>query len=335
MSYIINTFNIYLKSNNIKIITPSQRMFQSELNYNNFIICNDNEDLFSLLDSCLKNNKISFELCRNKIILHMVIDLPPVKSKNLNIEIPELQNDIDIKDMHILKQESIINDFNKKISELENKIEKLSELENKIEKLSELENKIEKLNKILTKQDYVVLPGFNYIIPIDTKNLIIIFNDFISELRNGSNPSFSNFTKYYNNNINNHSNISNVMMININSYIRNENYNFENIKYLTKLKTLIIDNPSYTNCEYNIDNILNIKYLVNLEELIILGFNIIDISFVKDLNKLKSLNISNNTVIRNIEPIKYLTNLTELTITGCPKIINLNYLTNPQLKITK
>ena len=133
------------------------------------------------------------------------------------------------------------------------------------------------------------------------------------------------------------SNISNVMMININFYIRNKKYNFENIKYLTNLKTLILDNPSPSDfrCKYNIDNISNIKYLVNLEELIILGFNITDISFVKGLNKLKRINISNNTEISNIEPIKHLTNLTELNISGCSKIINLNHLTNPQLKITK
>jgi hypothetical protein len=97
--YNISDLTIFLKSNNIKIINKSNQIFQTDLDYNNFIICNDNEDLYSLLDDYLKNNKVSFETSESKIILTMEIKIPSIKSKYISIDIPEIIDILDNKDI--------------------------------------------------------------------------------------------------------------------------------------------------------------------------------------------------------------------------------------------
>jgi hypothetical protein len=311
--YNINDLTIFLKSNNIKIINKSNKIYQIDLDYNNFIICNDNEDLFSLLDDYLKNNKVLFEISESKIILTMEIKIPSIKSKNISIDIPEIIDIFDNKDIQILKQEKLINELNKIIGLLEN-------------------------NPI--RNNFVILPNFDSIIPIQTECLIIILYDYKYEFETGKHNHFNNFIlkKIFKNVITpyvkNNTTLSNTKVIYPKYNYNFETYDFENIKYLTNIKKLIVYNyDEYS--DYSIINFSNIKYLHILEELYIIKLSFKNIEFIKELKELKKLHINDNNSIDNIELLSSCEKLVELDISYCPNLKNINYLKNSKLKIRK
>jgi hypothetical protein len=243
----------------------------------------------------------------------MEIKIPSIKSKNISIDIPEIIDIFDNKDIQILKQEKLINELNKIIGLLEN-------------------------NPI--RNNFVILPNFDSIIPIQTECLIIILYDYKYEFETGKHNHFNNFIlkKIFKNVITpyvkNNTTLSNTKVIYPKYNYNFETYDFENIKYLTNIKKLIVYNyDEYS--DYSIINFSNIKYLHILEELYIIKLSFKNIEFIKELKELKKLHINDNNSIDNIELLSSCEKLVELDISYCPNLKNINYLKNSKLKIRK
>lgn len=121
-TYQMNNYNICLKLNNLLIVdTISKRVFQCELNYKDFILCDNDEDLYDLLNEKLLDKNISFELVKDYLVGSLKISISTTKFKEIKFEIPET---VENKDMiQIIELQKIqIDLLTDKIIKMENKM---------------------------------------------------------------------------------------------------------------------------------------------------------------------------------------------------------------------
>lgn len=296
MSYQIDDYTVYLKSNLIKVITIDQRTFELELDYNNFFVCNDNDELYLLLDSYLLNNNVEFILEKNKLIFNIKIDIGPLK-RIVKIEIPEIINNSD--DVATL-----------------------------MKKINILTNKVSILEKRL---GYAVFFNDNYVQPINIKSKIMIIGDpnYMNKFSiTAGKDDFgldANILKMYNEH-----DLYLYTMLTSRYYLYNENPNLDNIKFMTELEILFIKT------DYKIiDNINNIRYLEKLKVLHLGKTDIKNINFCKYLNNLEYLILEELNDLEDINILDNCNKLKILKIIKCPNIKNINKLCNPKLEIIK
>ena len=183
-SYTIDSYQIYIKSNIVKIVSEDCRTFQIEL---------DNpQEIFS-------NKDITFEESSNKLIINI---------GSRKIYIPEIINDFDFGDIQITSLKKIINDMNKTMLLMNDKIKEL-ENDNKIIKLESTIEEIKKENELLKSYlgNNIFIDGCILPININTKYLslmitpdnITLFDhyhmNFITYEQNGSRGYCRNFYK--------------------------------------------------------------------------------------------------------------------------------------------
>ena len=272
--YQIDNYNIYLKSNTIRITTFSKRVFQSELNYNDFILCENEEDLFILLDNYLSKNEIIFTVGNNNIIASIKINLPPLKTKEITFMIPEIREIMDIKDAQIIKLNSIIKDFNTKFDMLSDKIKELEERSN----------------------NRVFLEGSKIGIFKDITDLVLFGPGVAHNYGELYNHQFISSNKYYFE----HKDISNIKYLNNLVKLKIEhNYitsDFSDLKYLDKLEEL-----EFT-CVEKLTDISFCKYLTKLRILKIKSCLLIeDINILAQCENLVELHINGSSNIKNTQ----------------------------------
>jgi len=252
--YQIDNYNVYLKGNTIRITTAiSKRAFQCELNYADFILCDNEEDLFTLLDSYLSKNEIIFKLEKNNIIASIKILLPPLKTKEVKFMIPEVRETMDIKDAQIIKLNDIIKDFNYKFNMLSDKIKEIEERTN----------------------NRVFLEGNKIGIFKDITDLVLFGNSRMYEDQL-YNHNFINSNCYYFN----HINISNIKyldkLVTLKIEYNNITTDFSNLKYLSQLENLeflgVGQLTDISFCKYLTKlKVLKIKSCSNIEDVNILA----------------------------------------------------------------
>jgi hypothetical protein len=323
-SYIIDTYQIYIKSNIVKIVSEDCRTFQIEL---------DNpQEIFS-------NKDIIIEESSNKLIINI---------GSRKIYIPEIINDFDFGDIQISSLKKIINDMNKTMLLMNDKIK-------------ELENKVDNYEKLA---DHIFFEGSLLPVSINIEKLTLVIKETIYmsdyDINNksicdyGDNQNLNKNTgsdKYYNIMITN-GNYRSLINIKIN-VIFCKNINnvlfLQNIKKLELFNMIDIYSNEISNTKYIhicpcssrnsyaiacgrtpdkgiIKNLENIKYLENLEEIIFNRFcdcNFINVDFSNNkLYKLKTITFDNST-FENLQNLSFLNNFKLLN-----KLIFMNFNNN-------
>jgi len=342
-SYTIDSYQIFIKSSFITIISPNNKIYKLEVD--------DADNIFS-------NKDIIIEESNNKLI---------VKTNFRKIYIPEIINEYDFRDIQIASLQKMIIEMNKKIEMLEKKINNNSEsLKDKINNNNSepLENKINNIEKKINNNSE---PLENKINNIEKK---INNNSDDSKIDNNKLSLFQKYTFYEDKLMKNSSDIINLCIfgvgnINYEEYgITFSAYNYflpyyrldtknclcnnRNLKilHITKYESLLI------NCDKNIKhNVVNlgtmpidntdnndfnyyltkynkyfdkwglsdtikesgIQFLENLEELYInIPFEVFSLNLLSDMKKLKKLSFC-FCILENIEILNNLEALEELS----------------------
>ena len=129
-SYKVGELTVYLKSNIIKVITSGKREFEAYLNYKDFLVCDNNDDLYKFLDHQIKNNLIKFRFVKDKLETLVIIKIPPFDDKNIVFRLTELKNKLTCNDVEIIQMRNLIDEFDIKLNLLNLKIQELEEKEN-------------------------------------------------------------------------------------------------------------------------------------------------------------------------------------------------------------
>ena len=88
-SYKVDEMVVYLKSNIIKVLTSGKREFEANLDYRDFLVCENNDDLYKFLDYQLKNNLIKFKFVKDKLETSVIIKIPPFDNKLITFKLSE------------------------------------------------------------------------------------------------------------------------------------------------------------------------------------------------------------------------------------------------------
>lgn len=371
MSFQIDNYCIMLKLNTLSIIDATTKIqYQKELKPEELILCDNEDDVYELLNEKLTDNLISFELDED----HLVATLKITKTKEIKFNIPKVINEellpSDISEPKDLIK--IIEAQKIQINLLNLLINKTTELENKMNSVLFFE-----LAQVFIRNDveYLKLGGDGSYSQYlnsgysgrgqtrQSKKDIIYFDkiecEYSCSIRDGDLPIYPTrqcsddiilFKLLKNVNINNLNDEEYALKLeNFVKYFRHiktySNNDLQNLKYCYKLKYLfLVCRPHKIGIEggYNYFEEKDIKYeeLNNLPdtlEFIELNDlkNLTDITFCKKLKKLNGLGIIRCPNIVDISCLKDCPNLEYLDITGSTKIVNLLMLTNPKLKIVK
>ncbi len=100
-SYKVGELMVYLKSNIIKVITSGKREFEGHLDYRDFVVCANNDDLYKFIDYQIKNKLISFKLVKNKLEVSIDFIIPPF-NKSITFKLHENKNKLNCNDIDII-----------------------------------------------------------------------------------------------------------------------------------------------------------------------------------------------------------------------------------------
>jgi hypothetical protein len=367
-NYDINNYKITLELNHI-IIKNDNNIYETNIDYNIFKICENNEQIYDLLNEKILNKQISFE--KYDDYLECIINI--TKKDYIIFNIPKVTDNYKL--INITEIDELIKLVNSQKKQIELLSNKISELEiNKNEILFfELANiNIKNNTKFLslgTKSKYIDILCFNknthkvdildlYNITYNYNNIIrlkpeyknIYIKEFnhkneklmecLSELVIFNNAvEFKEFRKLIDTSKNK---ICNDKIYNFIKYFRcihqYSNDDLLNLKYLKELKYLFISESNDTILLEKQNDIYDkLDYLSDSLEFIEINKldNLKDITFCKKLFNLKGLAIIECPNIEDISCLKDLDNLIYLNIEGSSKITDISMLTNPKLQIIK
>ena len=372
MSFQIDNYCIMLKLNTLSIIDASTKIqYKKELKAEELILCDNEDDVYELLNEKLTDNLISFELGED----HLVATLKITKTKEIKFNIPKVINEellpSDISEPKDLIK--IIEAQKIQINLLNLLINKTTELENKMNSVLFFE-----LAQVFIRNDVEYLKlggdgyGSQYLNSGYKRNrehkIDIIYFDKVEcqnslpynqPLNDGDLPFYPTrqspddnilFKLLKNITYNNLNDEEYALKLeNFVKYFRHiktySNNDLHNLKYCYKLKYLFlacrthkigIEGGYYYFEERDIkyEELNNLPDTLEFLELCDLK-NLTDITFCKKLKKLNGLGIIRCPNIVDISCLKDCPNLEYLDITGSTKIVNLLMLTNPKLKIVK
>lgn len=312
-TYQIDNYNIMLKLTTIVVNDiVNKRIFQTELNYNNFILCENDDDLYELLNEKLLDKSIKFELYENRLIGSLKINISSTKFKEIKFEIPEVEYSFN----HISNSTIDTNNLSETIELQKNQIELL------IKKVTELEAKSHDILFFEEAQQFIrsncthLCIGCNHN-KFDTRHFTpITVNQSRQIINRMSGDIPSNRTYKFINGPNSHINNEDLL----------------NFQYLTNLIELHIYGYSYL----TLNNLNPFSNLINLEVLHIEYFkDLVDISVLRKYKKLKYLYLVCCPNLEDISCLKDCPELIYLDISQSPNIKNLLMLTNPKLQIVK
>lgn len=322
-TYEINNYIVTLKLNTIIVNDKiNKRIFQTELDYNNFILCENDDDLYDLLNEKLLEKSINFYLDNNRLIGTLRINITTTKFKEIKIEIPE----VDYNFNHIQCTPLDTNNLSQTIELQKNQIELL------IKKVTELEAKsnsilfFEEANQFIRSNCTHLCLNYG-----PNCNNIDFKNNYQSEHSIKATKSLhgSNYEIIVNR-------MTQIKMGDIPyKFIKiitiEDMYNFQ---YLINLVELHIQLQGYN--KINMINLTAFNNLTNLEVLYISGSSELnDISTIRKFKKLKYLYLIDCINLEDISCLKDCPELIYLDISRSPNIKNLLMLTNPKLQIIK
>jgi len=258
-SYKVDEMVVYLKSNIIKVLTSGKREFEANLDYRDFLVCENNDDLYKFLDYQLKNNLIKFKFVKDKLETSVIIKIPPFDNKLITFKLSENKSKLTCTDVDIIQIKNLMNDFNNKLHLMNLKIKELEE-----------------------KDNHIFLQGSKIGIPIETVKLNLIVTNYDYMISILSNPD----SYICNINITNIKYLSNLEeLIITKSSIDNDKWtinNFENIKYLSNLKKLVIN---------DFNELKDLSFLLYLSKLEHLAFNdcVLDNVNIQQIQSLKQI----------------------------------------------
>lgn len=308
--YQINKYYIRLDINNIYIVnTYSLNTFTKNLDYDDFLLCNNNSDLYELLNEALINKNIIFNQCEYNLICKIKINFTFKYKINITFEVPRI--------FIVKSQLPQSNKYYKMYMYLKN----MNSLTNNITKYLFLGNIYESvlLNDI---KHYDILLELKTINNYNRLINELFESDFLEE---DMLLILKNYTKLLDMHENNRLEFKNIpryiKYIDIYTYndILNLNY-CSNLKYLYIGPNLKI--KGRFNNYYNLDsNLITHKDLYNLpislEYLEIHNLqNLKNINFCKRLINLKGIALIN---CQNIDDLSYLPNLKYINSSGSSK----------------
>jgi hypothetical protein len=360
-SYTIDSYQVFIKSSFITIISPINKIYKIELD--------ESDNIFS-------NKDIIIEESNNKLI---------VKTNYRKIYIPEVINEFDFRDIQIAEMKKMIDIMNKKIDNLENE---LSIIKNKVnidssdeeydddDSNSNFDNKSDsKMDKYSLYEKYKFYQDKLMNHSSDKLELCIFDNNDINYEEYNIVPNLYNYFLNFvvlitqKNCLCNNRNLKVLHITKYESLLINCD---KNIKHnVVNLGTMPIDNTDNNDFNYYLskynkyfdkwglsDTIKNagIQFLENLEELYInIPFEVFSLNLLSDMKKLKKLsfcfcilgNLENIVILNNLETLeelsfKYIKNnlhlemfinkcklhkLKKIEIIGCSNII----IGNPKL----
>jgi len=317
-TYIINDYQIYIKSNIVKIVSEDCRTFQIELD--------NSQEIFS-------NKDIIIEESSNKLIINI---------GSRKIYIPEIINDFDFGDIQINSLKKIINDMNKTMLLMNDKIKEL-ENDKKIIKLESTIEEIKKENELLKSYlgNNIFLHGSRMGINKFTLRLTLYISNYSFKKEEHISPSSSDWGHRYP--INEPGRVSGIPENINNIHKKIAEYNIFYDRLIPSMKPS--NNSETCNIEY--DNI-NIRHC-NIEAS---KFHMPNLPL--ELSNITLFNINNriipdlmydeqyyhNVCNRDISNIKYLKNLKYLHLIkrgyiSCKKNNNSRYFYNYQPTNTK
>lgn len=269
--FTVDNYTVYLRNNIIRIVTKNHRVFQVELNYNDFIFCDSNEDLYDFLCNLFTEEDIDFKIDDHKITAHYDLTIHN-KTKTLTFEIPEIREKMDSKETQIIEMNSTIEQFKTQLSELTKRFEML-----------------EKRNS-----NFIVLHGSKLSIPTNIDKLTLIGSQGNPDGHIGIGemirPTENNCYFFDHPDISNIEYLPNLthLTIRYNSCTRN----FSKLSKLTKLREIKFEDS------YCLEDISFCAKLPQLSKLILRNCKkVVDINILKDCKNLTELTITGSGVI--------------------------------------
>ena len=323
-SYTIDSYQIYIKSSFITIISPNNKIYKLELD--------DADNIFSNKDIIIEEN--------NNILI--------INIDYRKIYIPEVINEFDFRDIQIAEMKKMIIEMNKKIKKLENE---LSIIKNKVnvdssDNKSDYNDNSDNTDDPSNKSDIIDIEGLSlfqkynfYKNTFTSYHCINVYYPLIKDMKEYSNNFYrisANFNdnkdiildyefRFVNslNGLENCKNIEHLQIIKqskpdiFNSSVCNCNTIGKNINYLKTLNKLslccicnkdtelfnykindTIKTIEFIDCNNHLTDISFLKYFTSLDKIIIIdsyiSSNISSFDFLLDINKKINIEIGYN-----------------------------------------